>query len=47
MRHISNTDYWTLVATETVDPNTLYVVSSDYVNAYGQQIKNVLDPTDA
>ena len=25
--------------------NELYVVSSDYINAYGEQVKNVAEPT--
>ena len=26
--------------------NVVYVISSDYINAYGQQMKNLADPTD-
>ena len=26
--------------------NELYIVSSDYINAYGEQLKNLAQPTD-
>lgn len=46
MVHISQADYEQLVASGEVLSNALYVVSADYVETYGQQIKNVADPTD-
>lgn len=48
--HISKDDYHELVVNETIDNSTLYIVSSDNLNAYGEKITNVLsgeDDTDA
>lgn len=44
--HISEDDFFSKVTTSATLSNELYIVSSDYVNAYGQQIKNLLAPTD-
>lgn len=41
MLHISQEDYAQLVATSAVLSNTLYIVSGEYIDAYGQQIKNL------
>lgn len=46
MVHISQDDYNQLVASSAVLSNTLYIVSSDYVETYGQQIKNVAPGSD-
>ena len=43
---ISYVDYSKLVVDGKCESNVIYVVSSDYVNAYGQQIKNLAIPTD-
>lgn len=43
IQKISRDDYYNLVLDEAVDNNTLYIISSDNLNAYGQQIKNVAD----
>ena len=39
-------DYEKLVLENKCLSNMLYIVSSEYSNAYGQQIKNVAYPTD-
>ena len=44
---IRQSEYNELVKNESCLSNTLYVVESDYIDAYGQQMKNVADPTDA
>ena len=44
--HINADDYHKMVIDDTVDKNTLYVLSSDYINAYDQQMKNLAEPTD-
>jgi len=41
IRHISKDDYEALVARGAALSNTLYLVSADYVDAYGQQIRNI------
>ena len=46
LQHITQEDYEQLVVDDEVLSNSLYIVSSDYVETYGQQIKNVADPTD-
>ena len=46
MVHISLDDYSDKLIGDEILSNELYVVSSDYVETYGQQIKNVADPTD-
>ena len=43
---ISDVDYRQLLVEDACKSNVIYVVSSDYVNAYGQQLKNVAAPTD-
>jgi autotransporter adhesin len=51
VKHISQEEYHELVLSENgIDKDTLYVVSSDTLNAYGEQIKNVapgVENTDA
>ena len=44
--HANVADYYEKVIDEKVLSNELYILSSDYINAYGEQIKNVADPTD-
>jgi hypothetical protein len=44
---ISQSEYNELVRNESCLSNTLYVVESDYIDACGQQIKNVAEPIDA
>lgn len=44
--HISQEEYNQLVASDAALSNTVYVLSSDYVEAYGQQIKNIASGTD-
>lgn len=44
--HISDTDYHDLVNEGRCQDNVIYVVSSDFINAYGNQVKNVASPTD-
>lgn len=46
MLHISQDDYDQLVASGTALSNTLYIVSSDYIEACGQQVKNIAPGTD-
>ena len=48
--HITKDEYHELVISEKIDNSTLYIVSSDNLNAYGEKITNVLsgeDDTDA
>ena len=42
--HIGTEEYYQKVVDGKVLSNELYIVSSDYMNAYGQQIKNVAEP---
>lgn len=46
MVHISLDDYSEKLIGNEILSNELYIVSVDYVEAYGQQIKNVAEPTD-
>lgn len=49
VRHVLAEEYYSLIAGELSDkfePKTLYIVSSDEINAYGTQVKNVSDPED-
>lgn len=43
--HISQDDFYAKVEASTILSNELYIVSSDYINAYGEQVKNVAEPT--
>ena len=43
---ISDIDYSKLVVEGKCESNVLYVVSSDSINAYGYQLKNLAAPTD-
>lgn len=47
VKHIEGDAYHQLVVNNQVDSNTLYIVSSDNLNAYGEKITNVATPTDA
>lgn len=44
--HMSDVDYHKLVAEDRCEDNVIYVVSSDCINAYGEQVKNLAAPTD-
>ena len=44
--HISEEDYEQLVISGTVDENTLYIMSSDNINAFGGRVVNVDDAVD-
>lgn len=44
--HIGCDDFYQRVQTSSLLSNEIYVVSCDYVNTYGQQIKNVAPATD-
>ena len=44
--HISQDDFYQKVVNDQILSNELYIVSSEYVDAYGEQIKNVATPTD-
>lgn len=44
--HISQEDYAKLIISGLVDPDTLYIVSSNVIDAMGQQIKNLADGTE-
>lgn len=46
MLHISQASYAQLVAADEVLSNALYVVSADYIDAFGEQIKNLAPGTD-
>jgi hypothetical protein len=41
IRNISQEDYHELVLNDEIDDSTLYVVSSDNINAYGSRVTNV------
>ena len=43
---LSSNEYQSLVSSKATLSNALYIVESDFVNAYGQQIKNLANPTD-
>lgn len=45
--HMSDTDYHGLVNEGRCQDNVIYVVSSDFINAYGDQVKNVAAPIDS
>ena len=45
--HISQEDFYEKVHTSSLLSNELYIVSSNYINAYGQQVKNVAKPSDS
>lgn len=44
--HISQDDFFQKVIASAMLSNELYIVSSDYINAYGEQLKNLAEPTD-
>ena len=44
--HISQEDFYEKVITSSLLSNELYIVSSECINAYGQQVKNVGQPVD-
>lgn len=46
VENISQDDYHKLVTNDNVDPNTIYVVSSDTYNMYDQKIVNLADGTE-
>lgn len=46
VQHISQSDYEQLVVTSCVLSNTVYIVSRDYIEAYGQQMKNLAQASD-
>lgn len=46
IQHIAAEDYYKLVANspEQLLSNKMYIVSSDFVNAYGRRVQNVAEP---
>ena len=44
IRHVSQEDFYQNVVNDALCSNTFYIVSSENINAYGQQIKNVAMP---
>ena len=44
LQHIDLNDYITLLSNDLILSNQLYIVSSDFIDAYGQQVKNVAKP---
>ena len=46
LQHISQEDYERLVEESAVVSNWVYFVSSEYEDAYGQQVKNMAPGTD-
>ena len=44
LQHIDLNDYITLLSNGLILSNQLYVISSDFIDAYGQQVKNVAKP---
>ena len=47
VQRIDAASYHDMVVGGTVDSNTIYIVSSDHLNAFNEQIKNVADGTEA
>ena len=45
MHHVSYTEYAQLVTTSTIVSTDVYVIDDDYVEMYGQQIRNLADAT--
>ena len=45
--HINQDDFYKKVQNNEILSNELYFVSSDYINAYDEQVKNVAEPVDA
>lgn len=43
---VTNQEYASLLQNGTAEPNALYVVSSEYIDAYGTQMKNLAAGTD-
>lgn len=41
---LSSSEYQDLIDSDTISPSVLYIVESDFINAYGQQIKNLSAP---
>jgi hypothetical protein len=47
VKHVTSDEYHKLVnSTDGIDKDTLYIVSSDILNMYGEQIKNLAPGTD-
>lgn len=46
LQHIDIHDYASMLLDDLVLSNQLYIVSSDFIDAYGQPIKNVANPTE-
>jgi hypothetical protein len=44
--HIDNSEYSNLVANDSVDNSTIYIVSSENFDVFGEQIKNLAPGTD-
>ena len=44
LQHVDLNDYITLLSNDLILSNQLYVISSDFIDAYGQQVKNVAKP---
>ena len=43
---LSSNEYQDLVVSGATSPSVLYVVQTDFINAYGQQMKNLDAPVD-
>jgi hypothetical protein len=44
--HINDSEYSNLVATDSIDNSTIYIVSSDNLNMMGEKITNLSPATD-
>ena len=44
LQHVDLNDYITLLSNDLILSNQLYIISSDFIDAYGQQVKNVAKP---
>ena len=44
LQHVDLNDYITMLSNDLILSNQLYVISSDFIDAYGQQVKNVATP---
>ena len=44
--HLSRDEYYQLITDDDIDPNSIYIVSSDNINMYNKRIENVGQPID-
>jgi hypothetical protein len=47
IQHISRDDYHDLVVNNNINSETLYIVSSDNIDAYGERVTNIANPIES